>query len=133
MPQVGDQLFVTLKAADNCALPAGHQCGAGGKYQLDIVPPEQLLSMLEGRELMLRRRFEVIYQEMLDTRDGLARIDFAPPDAKAGADDKAIASRATSRATSRGGRQAAAATCKKRPSSARHGWPSAPPKCAICA
>ncbi len=83
-PQVGDQLSVALKAADNCALPSGINVGQGEKYQLEIVPPEQLLSMLEGRELMLRRRFEVIYQEMLDTRDGLARVDFTPPDAKAG-------------------------------------------------
>jgi hypothetical protein len=81
---------VTLKAADNCSLPAGINVGQGEKYQLDIVPPEQLLSMLEGRELMLRRRFEVIYQEMLDTRDALARVDFTPPDAKpSDANDKA--------------------------------------------
>ncbi len=87
-PRVGDHLSVALKAADNCALPSGINIGQGEKYQLEIVPPEQLLSMLEGRELMLRRRFEVIYQEMLDTRDGLARIDFTPPDAQPAADDK---------------------------------------------
>ncbi len=86
-PAPGGKLYVTFKAADNCALPAGQNIGQGEKYELDIVPPEQLVSMLEGRELMLRRRFETIYQEMTDTRDALARVDFTPPDAKP-ADDK---------------------------------------------
>jgi hypothetical protein len=86
-PQLGDRLIVTLKAADNCALPAGENVGQGERYQLDIVPPEQLLSMLEGRELMLRRQFEIIYQEFADTRDGLARLDFAG-EAKGSTDDQ---------------------------------------------
>ncbi|HTQ39955.1 MAG TPA: hypothetical protein VMJ32_13080 [Pirellulales bacterium] len=88
-PREGDRLEVTLKAADNCALPAGANVGQGERYQLDIVPPEQLLSMLEGRELMLRRQFEIIYQELTDTRDGLARLDFGGPDAKKTATDQA--------------------------------------------
>ncbi len=79
-PHLGDRLIVTLKAADNCGLPSGANTGQGDRYQLDIIAPEQLLSMLEGRELMLRRQFEIIYQEMVDTRDGLARIDFSSPD-----------------------------------------------------
>lgn len=88
-PRLGDRLLVTLKASDNCALPSGVNTGQGERYQLDIVAPEQLLSMLEGRELMLRRQFEIIYQEMVDTRDGLAHIDFTSPDAKKkSADDK---------------------------------------------
>jgi hypothetical protein len=81
-PRLGDRLIVTLKAADNCGLPSGANTGQGDRYQLDIIAPEQLLSMLEGRELMLRRQFEIIYQEMVDTRDGLARIDFTSPDSK---------------------------------------------------
>jgi hypothetical protein len=81
-PQVGDRVMVALKAADNCDLPSGANIGQGERYQLDVVAPEQLLSMLEGRELMLRRQFEIIYQEMADTRDGLARIDFSSPDGR---------------------------------------------------
>jgi hypothetical protein len=42
---------------------------------LDVVTPAQLRSMLEARELQLRRRFETILQEFTDTRDLLARID----------------------------------------------------------
>jgi hypothetical protein len=88
-PSVGGKLLVTLKAADNCALPSGANIGQGERYQLDIVAPEQLLSMLEGRELMLRRQFEIIYNEMKDTRDALALIDFSPPEAKKSDADKA--------------------------------------------
>ncbi len=33
--------------------------------------------MLEGRELLLRRRFETIVQELTETRDALVRIDLA--------------------------------------------------------
>jgi hypothetical protein len=87
-PQVGDRLTVTMKAADNCALPSGANVGQGERYQLDIVPPEQLLSMLEGRELMLRHQFEIIYQEFTDTRDALARLDFDGDQAKPSADEK---------------------------------------------
>jgi hypothetical protein len=81
-PKVGQQLLFTLKAADNCTLGPAPNVGQGERYQLDIVPPEQLLSMLEGRELMLHQQFEVIYQEMLDSREALARIDFVSSDAK---------------------------------------------------
>jgi hypothetical protein len=86
-PKIGGQLLVTLKAADNCALPNGANVGQGERYQLDIVSAEQLASMLEGRELMQRRRFETIYQEMLETREALGRLDFGAsgndPDADA--------------------------------------------------
>jgi hypothetical protein len=88
-PQIGDRLLVTLKAADNCALPAGANIGQGEKYQLDIVPPEQLLSMLEGHELMLRHQFEIIYQELTDTRDALSRLDFGNGNADKSADSDA--------------------------------------------
>jgi hypothetical protein len=63
--------------------------GQGEQYQFDIVPPEQLLSMLEGRELMYRQQFEIIYQELTDTRDGLARLDFGGGDAKQSPADQA--------------------------------------------
>jgi hypothetical protein len=70
-------------------LPAGANIGQGEKYQLDIVPPEQLLSMLEGHELMLRHQFEVIYQELTDTRDALSRLDFGNGNADKSADSDA--------------------------------------------
>ena len=88
VPQQGGRLLVSVKAADNCALPAGENVAQGERYQLDIVSAEQLLSILEGRELMLRRQFEIIYQEMVDTRDALARLDFAPQDSKPAVDDE---------------------------------------------
>ena len=53
-------------------LAGGPNIGTSQQYVLDVVTPEQLRSMLEARELMLRRRFETIIEELTDTRDLLA-------------------------------------------------------------
>ena len=42
--------------------------------------PEQLRTMLQSRELVLRQRFENIIKETTDVRDGLVRIDFSAID-----------------------------------------------------
>ena len=55
-----------------CALEGGPNVGSSQRYVLDVVTPEQLRSMLEARELMLRRRFETIVEELTDTRNLLA-------------------------------------------------------------
>ncbi|MGD9723403.1 MAG: hypothetical protein AB7O59_18925 [Pirellulales bacterium] len=91
------KFHIAVAAADGCTLGSGPNQGASQRYVLDVVTPEQLRSMLEARELMLRRRFETIVQEFTDSRNLLAEIDFAaqaplPPDkgdAKAAADDTA--------------------------------------------
>ena len=54
------------------ALEGGPNVGISQRYVLDVVTPEQLRSMLEARELMLRRRFETIVDELTDTRNLLA-------------------------------------------------------------
>ena len=41
-----------------------------------MVTPEQLRTMLESRELVLRQRFEQMIQEMTETRDLLAQLKF---------------------------------------------------------
>ena len=43
---------------------------------MDIVTPEQLRTLLEARELVLRQRFEAMISEVTETRDLLERIDF---------------------------------------------------------
>jgi hypothetical protein len=48
--------------------------GISEKYVLEVVTPDQLLVSLEARELALRRRFEVIIEEMTAMRDSLLRI-----------------------------------------------------------
>ena len=73
----GQKLLVCVKAADLCSLGKGPNVGAGERWLLDVVTPDQLQIMLKARELVLRQRFEAIIQETTETRDLLARMDFA--------------------------------------------------------
>ena len=81
----GQKLQVCLKAADRCDLGSGPNVGTSDRWQLDVVTPDQLRTMLQARELVLRQRFEVVVKEVGDTRDTLARIDLsaAPAGGKA--------------------------------------------------
>ncbi|MEN6448993.1 MAG: hypothetical protein ABFC96_00750 [Thermoguttaceae bacterium] len=72
----GQKLTVSLRAADFCDLGAGPNVAATERWVLDVVTPQQLRAMLESRELVLRQRFEAMIQEMTETRDLLARLDF---------------------------------------------------------
>jgi hypothetical protein len=80
----GQKLLVCVKAADRYDLAEGPNVGTSQRRLLDVVTPQQLRTMLEARELGLRQRFERIVQEVTETRDLLARIDFDLP----AADDK---------------------------------------------
>jgi hypothetical protein len=93
------RLHWSVQAADNCALQASPNVGTSQKYALDVVTPDQLRSMLEARELILRRQFETIIQELTDTRDLLGGVELAPkPDGeKQGRDDAPAREAATSR------------------------------------
>jgi hypothetical protein len=82
------KLHLVANAADTYDLAEKPNVGASQKYVLDIVTAEQLRSMLEARELQLRRRFETIYQEFNDTRDLLARIDLIAAGPKADATEE---------------------------------------------
>ena len=91
----GQKLLVCVKAADRYLPSVGHShvppngraeqpnVGTSRRWLLDVVTPEQLRTMLEAREIVLRQRFEQIVEEVTETRDSLARIDFDSP-----ADDK---------------------------------------------
>jgi hypothetical protein len=70
----GDKLFFGLKASDKYALADEPHVGAGDRYELDVVTAEQLLAQLEVREVGLRRRFELILDEMTQMRDSLLRV-----------------------------------------------------------
>lgn len=71
------KLVLALKASDRYDLGDEPNVGGSQRFLLDVVTPEQLRSMLESRELMLRRRFETIYAELAATRDLIARVEFA--------------------------------------------------------
>jgi hypothetical protein len=72
----GQKLLVSVKAADRCDLGHGPNVSSSERWLLDVVTPEQLRAILEARELVLRQRFEQMMQEMGDTRDLLARMQF---------------------------------------------------------
>jgi hypothetical protein len=94
----GSKLLLCVKAADLRDLGQGPNVAAGERWLLEVVPPEQLRAMLEARELVLRQRYEQIIQEVVETRDLLARLDFsdlAKPQPTDGAAGKAQPSAAT--------------------------------------
>jgi len=76
----GQKLLVGARAADNRAPPAADEpnVAQGERFLLDVVTPDQLLALMETRELNLRQRFETIIQEVTDTRDSLAALETAP-------------------------------------------------------
>lgn len=82
----GQKLLVSLKASDRCDLTGEPNVGRSERWLLDLVTPEQLRTMLESRELVLRQRFEAIIQEVTETRDLLARMEFRSQSKPAAAD-----------------------------------------------
>ncbi len=74
--EVGQQLALAVKAADLYDLSGGPNVGSGDRWQLEVVTADQLRTMLEARELVLRQRFEQIIREAAETRDLLARMEF---------------------------------------------------------
>ena len=79
----GQKLLLCVKASDLCDLGKGPNSGAGERWLLDVVTPDQLQMMLKARELVLRQRFEAVIQETTETRDLLARMDFAQANSSA--------------------------------------------------
>lgn len=82
----GQKLLVSVKAEDRHDLGGGPNVGTSDRWQLDVVTPDQLRTMLQARELVLRQRFEATIKDVEDVRDTLAKIDFAAekPGAKPG-------------------------------------------------
>jgi hypothetical protein len=70
----GDKVSLVGYAVDRFNLGAAPNSGLSERYVLDVVTPDQLLVALEARELALRRRFEVILEELTAMRDSLLRI-----------------------------------------------------------
>ncbi len=74
----GQRLSLAVQAADLCDLEGRPNQAAGERWTLEVVAPEQLRAMLDARELALRQRLERSIQELTETRDLLAKLDFAP-------------------------------------------------------
>lgn len=82
----GGRITLTVRASDLFDLDGDPNVGSSSQYVLEVVTPDQLLSMLERRELGLRQRFELIRDEVLAMRDSLERVR---DDAMGSADDAA--------------------------------------------
>lgn len=72
--QTGQQVRLLVKAQDGCDLKGTPQVGQSDEFPLAVVMPDELLAILEARELNLKRRFEQIIGEMTETRDSLLRL-----------------------------------------------------------
>ena len=66
----GQKLVLTVYAEDGDNLNGPH-VSRGERFAFQIVSPEELLSILYGKELNLRKRFEQIIQEVDDTQKDL--------------------------------------------------------------
>lgn len=77
---LGQRLAVTVIARDGDVLSGPHERG-GEKFQFTIVSNDDLLALVAGKELNLRRRFEQIIEEVKTARKDLlvhrARLDEA--------------------------------------------------------
>jgi hypothetical protein len=82
----GGRITLTVRASDLFDLDGDPNIGSSSQYVLEVVTSDQLLSMLERRELGLRQRFELIRDEVLAMRDSLERVR---DDAMGSADDAA--------------------------------------------
>ena len=70
----GERITLTVRASDRFDLDGDPNIGSSSQYVLEVVTADQLLSMLERRELGLRQRFELILDEVLAMRDSLDRV-----------------------------------------------------------
>jgi hypothetical protein len=75
--KAGQKLLISVKASDAYDLGEAPHVGSGQRSLLDVVTPDQLRTLLESRELNLRRRFETIIEEVTETSDTLLLLDLA--------------------------------------------------------
>lgn len=85
--QPGDRFTLTLEAFDAYDLTGPDasdeereaakqgQMGSGDRWQLDVVTPAKLKSILEAKEIMLRQRFEALIEDVRRTQGIIEGID----------------------------------------------------------
>ena len=71
----GQKLLLAVKTSDSYALADAPHEGSSQRFLLDVVTPEQLRTILESKELNLRRRFESILEEATGSRDALGELE----------------------------------------------------------
>ncbi|MCA9097039.1 MAG: hypothetical protein KDA36_01590 [Planctomycetaceae bacterium] len=75
--KIGQKLGVGITALDGDTLSGPHRT-TGERYQFEVVTDEALLSILHGRELNLRQRFEQIMAELKRLRGDLQTVSTKP-------------------------------------------------------
>jgi hypothetical protein len=70
--KTGTRIGVAVRASDACGLASGPNSSTSDIWPLDVVTPEELMAMLEAREIILRRRFESVVADLTQARDRLA-------------------------------------------------------------
>ena len=70
----GKRLVLSVHSADHYDLEGDPNVGSSSPLTLDIVTPDQLLSLLERRELATRQRYELIIEEVTVMKDSLQRV-----------------------------------------------------------
>lgn len=70
----GDQLMVSVRAADRCDLRAKETLGESDRVQLEVVTVDDLLGRLEAREVLIRDKLATIVEELEQTRDALGEL-----------------------------------------------------------
>jgi hypothetical protein len=73
----GSKLSLVVKAIDRYDLIDESRAGSSQQFSLEVVTVAQLLALLDNREVALRERYEAIYEKVTDTRNLLARVEFA--------------------------------------------------------
>ena len=76
--QVNTKVILSIRASDKYDLDDAANIGQGDRYELEVVTANQLIALLEAREIGLRKRFVQIIEEMRESRDSLARVQYAP-------------------------------------------------------
>jgi hypothetical protein len=70
----GEKLVLSVRASDHFDLTDQPHEGQSDDVPLDVVTPDELLALLEARELSLKRRFEQTLAELIETRDSLLKL-----------------------------------------------------------
>ena len=80
----GRTLGLVVSATDGCALDQLPNTSSSDTWTLQVVTSEALLAMLEAREVLLRRRFESVIEDLQQARNGLAGEGVPAPENDAG-------------------------------------------------
>ena len=72
--KASEKIVLSIRAKDEFNLDDSNRIGSSDDFPLDVVTADELLALLEARELGLKQRFEQILRELNEARDTLLRM-----------------------------------------------------------